>query len=219
MNPMLSKALREFTTGPLNQLIVNLGGQDGSQWEDELNKFLRKESCWVNGQAAQATQPKPKSTNILRSISAGKDISLDASDGTEFLADQAKLFPGWLDQDFVNYRTNVSESPVSAVKVEVHEMVRSGDFSKIFGSFNVDLDKLRLSQGQIIQFVKKHPEWLHPDGYATLFLFKVGDEFFVVLVGRSVGRLWARVLRFSYVGVWLADGRSRVVVPQLTLES
>lgn len=46
MDNMLSKALREFTTGPLNQLIVNLGGKDGDQWEKEFNRFLRKESCW-----------------------------------------------------------------------------------------------------------------------------------------------------------------------------
>lgn len=57
---MLSKALREFTTGPLSQLIVNLGGQDGAEWEKQLKQFLRKEPCWSNGQVAQVTQPKPK---------------------------------------------------------------------------------------------------------------------------------------------------------------
>jgi hypothetical protein len=68
MNTMLSKALREFTTGPLNQLIVNLGGQEGDQWEEELKKFLRKEPCWSNGQVAQVTQPKPK-PSILELVS------------------------------------------------------------------------------------------------------------------------------------------------------
>ena len=65
---MLSKALREFTTGPLNQLIVNLGGQEGDQWEEELKKFLRKEPCWSNGQVAQVTQPKTK-PSILELVS------------------------------------------------------------------------------------------------------------------------------------------------------
>jgi hypothetical protein len=65
---MLSKALREFTTGPLNQLIVNLGGQEGDQWEEELKKFLRKEPCWSNGQVAQVTQPKP-TPSILELVS------------------------------------------------------------------------------------------------------------------------------------------------------
>lgn len=68
MDTMLSKALREFTTGPLNQLIVNLGGQEGDQWEEELKKFLRKEPCWSNGQVAQVTQPKTK-PSILELVS------------------------------------------------------------------------------------------------------------------------------------------------------
>ena len=68
MDTMLSKALREFTTGPLNQLIVNLGGQDGSQWEEELKRFLRKELCWSNGEVAQAPAPKPR-TDLLELVS------------------------------------------------------------------------------------------------------------------------------------------------------
>ena len=47
MDTILSRALREFTTGPLNQLIVNLGGHDGDQWEQQLKRFLRKEPCWI----------------------------------------------------------------------------------------------------------------------------------------------------------------------------
>ncbi len=68
MDIMLSKALREFTTGPLNQLIVNLGGQDGNQWEEELKKFLRKEPCWISGNVTQVAQWKPASC-ILELVS------------------------------------------------------------------------------------------------------------------------------------------------------
>ncbi|MBI3442321.1 MAG: hypothetical protein HY007_00940 [Candidatus Sungbacteria bacterium] len=58
MDAMLSKALREFMTGQLNQLVVNLGGQDGDEWERELKRFLRKEPCWSNAAVAQV-EPKP----------------------------------------------------------------------------------------------------------------------------------------------------------------
>ncbi len=68
MDTMLSRALREFTTGPLNQLIVNLGGQYGDQWEAELKKFLRKEPCWTNGNVTQVAQPKP-TPSILELVS------------------------------------------------------------------------------------------------------------------------------------------------------
>lgn len=46
MDNMLSKALREFMTGPLNQLIVNMGGKNGDMVEAELSKFNRGEPCW-----------------------------------------------------------------------------------------------------------------------------------------------------------------------------
>lgn len=71
MDTMLSKALREFTAGPLNQLIVNLGGQDGDQWERELKQFLRKEPCWTNSQVMQVAEPKPK-PSILELVSTVK---------------------------------------------------------------------------------------------------------------------------------------------------
>ena len=43
---MLFTALREFTTGLLNQLLVNLAGHDGKIWLEEFKKFLRREVCW-----------------------------------------------------------------------------------------------------------------------------------------------------------------------------
>lgn len=54
---MLFTALREFTTGLLNQLLVNLSGQDGQVWLEELKRFLRKEPCWVGGAQAPAAKP------------------------------------------------------------------------------------------------------------------------------------------------------------------
>lgn len=57
MNKQLSTALREFITGPLNQLIVNLGGQDGDQWEQQFKQFLRKEPCWTSGHVMQVVEP------------------------------------------------------------------------------------------------------------------------------------------------------------------
>ena len=62
MEHMLSKALREFFSGPLNQLIVNLGGESGEEWEAELKKFLRKETCWPGAEITQAVIDDPDNT-------------------------------------------------------------------------------------------------------------------------------------------------------------
>ncbi len=72
MDAILSKALREFITGPLNQLIVNLGGQNGDHWEQQFKQFLRKEPCWIDGQITQVTQI----TQVAQSISAPSILKL-----------------------------------------------------------------------------------------------------------------------------------------------
>ena len=46
MDTVLSRALRQFISGPLNQLLVNLGGEDGVEWEKALKRFLRRENPW-----------------------------------------------------------------------------------------------------------------------------------------------------------------------------
>lgn len=48
MKNMLSEALCAIR-GLLNQLLVNLEGEQGEEWLYEFKKFLRKERCWVKG--------------------------------------------------------------------------------------------------------------------------------------------------------------------------
>lgn len=82
MDTMLSKALREFTTGPLNQLIVNIGGQEGGLWEGELKKFLRRQPCWSK---AEEVKPQPK-----QKLLGNHNAAFAASGEEEFVA--KKLF-------------------------------------------------------------------------------------------------------------------------------
>lgn len=43
----LSRALRDFMSGPLNQLIVDLAGKRSEEVERELKKFNRRQPCWT----------------------------------------------------------------------------------------------------------------------------------------------------------------------------
>ena len=106
------------------------------------------------------------------------------------------------------------------IKMVVYEMIKDGTLAQIFGGIGDDLNNLCLTQPQIIQFVVKHRNRLRTDGYGTLFLFKVSDEFFVAFVYfGDYGRLRVHADRFSSDGVWNAERRHRIVVPQLTLRS
>lgn len=93
MDTMLSKALRKFTTGPLNQLIVNLGGQDGAEWEQQFKQFLRKEPCWTKGQVTQVTQPKTKPSilGLVSTVKVDFDKLPTVPDGWTILPDYEQL--------------------------------------------------------------------------------------------------------------------------------
>ena len=75
-----------------------------------------------------------------------------------------------------------------------------------------------LTQAQIVEFCRTEKDKLSQDWY-TFFLFKVGGEFFVAFVYFVVGgQLRVGSYRFSRDGVWNAEYRHRIVVPQLTLK-
>jgi len=191
----------DLTLGQTNALVKKLGGMD------VVSKILTN--------AVKVTIETIKEP-FLRLISGAEQIMLAATDGTATIAESKDVFTAGIDADFQSWGTNVAGKATSATAVAVHEVAKDGNFSQLFGSLGNDLDKLRFEQGQIIQFVKDHKKWLQADGYATLFLFKVGTEFFVAIVGVfSGGRLVVLVRRFSDDCVWGAGPRRRIVVPQL----
>ena len=152
-----------------------------------------------------------------RLISGTEVITLNPTDGMETIAKAGSLFTGGIDSDFANYGCDVVVPATGKQNVAVREMIMNGTFAQIFGELG-KLDDLCLTQAQIIQFVKSHRKWLRKDGYATFFLFKIGNEFFVARVSfADDGRLEVGVRHLSDDYVWYAGSQHRMVVPQLTL--
>ena len=76
------------------------------------------------------------------------------------------------------------------------------------------------SREQVDEFCRVHHDKLRKGGYATFFLYKEREEFFVALVGvYGDGRLRVGVGRFSCGVVWNAESRYRFVIPQQTPSS
>ena len=156
----------------------------------------------------------------LKLLSGAETLMLDALDGEETLATAKEVFPLGINDKFKNWGTDKAGIATNEQAVGVHELVKDGTFAQMFGSLGTDLDKLCLTQAQIKNFCKKHPNWLHKDGYVTFFLFKVGYQFFVARVVVGSGGLFVGVARFGYVRVWYTGGSGsslRVVVPQIPL--
>jgi hypothetical protein len=155
----------------------------------------------------------------LRLISGREQLILSQTDGNDTLARATDVF-SYIDSNFKNWACDVEGQATEQAPVQVYEMVENVTLHKMFGGFEVEADRLSLTQAQIKQFVKRYPDWLKKSGNGTFFLFKVGSEFFVAAVYFfSDGRLGVRVRRFSLDRIFLAKKRHRLVVPQLALKS
>ncbi|MBI2482049.1 MAG: hypothetical protein HYV76_00555 [Candidatus Vogelbacteria bacterium] len=156
-----------------------------------------------------------EANGFLKLISGKEEITLDPTDGTETLAKAKDLFV-WIDDCFTSWGLGLPATATPATKVQVHELVKNGRFNQFFNSVGGNLDQLCLTQHQIKQFVQKYGGWLRTSEYATLFLFKQGEEFFIAYVDLDDdGGLRVDVYRFSNDSVWYAVYRPRVVLPQL----
>ena len=169
----------------------------------------------------------------LRLIPGSTNITIAAIDGKKIIAKATDIFTGYLDPDFRNLGLNIASQATVDTQVHVYEMERDGTFAQIFGGFGENLDRLCLSQAQIVEFVTTQKNWLRTDGYGTFFLFKekvkgedkffVADVFFdvrghldVIVCELSGGGVWdVSVDPLSRDFVWPAEYRHRVVVPQL----
>jgi hypothetical protein len=151
-------------------------------------------------------------------------ILVNPTDGTEFIADAKEVFSGYIDDDFTNWNLKVRGKGTPAMPVEIHEQTEDGMFAQIWEILNGDLNKLRMTQGQIKDFSKNNRDKLRADGYGTFFLFSRGDEpvnadksnVFVANVSfGDGGRLKVGVIRFLRGYVWGARFQHRFVFPQL----
>jgi len=161
---------------------------------------------------ADSVEAKPL---ILRLISGGEKIMIEALDGKAYISDAKKTFKSFIDGNFKNWGLNQFGSATAETLLDVSEMVGDGTFVQIFTGISSNLEKLVMTQAQIIRFCEKHPTWLRQEGYATFFLTKVNGEYFVVRVYVASDGLNVRVYRLGHGNVWNGVYRHRVVSPQL----
>lgn len=190
------------TLGQVEAVWNKLGGVVGVQ------KFLADELAVIE-RDIKASIP----TSRLRLLGLA---TLVATNGQETIAQAKEVFPGFIDPDFKNWGCDVTSESTPEMPVALHELVQDGDFRTIFTSLGTDLDKLCLTQPQIIQFCRQHQRLLSADGHATFFLFKANNVFFVANVRWHVRKLRVYVRFLSIVIVWNGESCHRVVVPQLT---
>lgn len=152
---------------------------------------------------------------FLQLISSGEKLIIESLKGTTCISDAEDAFKLYIDPDFRKWKLDKFSSPTSEMMVEVSEIVKDVTLMQLFVSITPDLDKLVLTQSQIIRFCEKYPGWLREARYATFFLTRVSDEYFVVHVHADSGGLRIHVYRTGHSYLWRADDRHRVVLPRL----
>ena len=154
-------------------------------------------------------------SDVVRLISGGAELMLDACDGKKTIAQASGVF-SHIDLDFKNWGTDVAGRATPATPVAVYEQREHADFAKMFGTLADDPSKLVLEQDQVLNFIQKYRNWLRQDGWETFFILRSRGKFFVAFVYCfSYGHLDMYLDRFKDSHVWSADYRDRLVVPQL----
>ncbi|MFA6295601.1 MAG: hypothetical protein WC666_04270 [Candidatus Paceibacterota bacterium] len=79
METMRHHTIQDFILKTFIQLIVNLMGPEDSQWKEELEKFIKKEPCWVKSQVVvqapiiEPNLPIPDTTTAIKT-----DVAVEA---------------------------------------------------------------------------------------------------------------------------------------------
>lgn len=184
---------------------------------DEIARLEEKKGKWLPEVEAILRKAAEKPNPILRRLYEEERIVIGPTDGSETIAQASNVFTGGIDPDFINWDLDHPCEPTEEREVEVQEMAESATFAGMFAFLLPDLDSLVLTQHQVKSFCREHRDKLHPEGWATFFLLKEGEEFFVANVfANSGGQLEVLVCQFENDCVWDAEDRHRLVVPQLS---
>lgn len=174
------------------------------QLEWWLNKPTKERDKFIL--AGLASRQKTRSRSILRPIQSG--LVIPATFGTRTFAQATDIFPGGI----YGKNCNIIGEARPETPIVVHELNENGTLQQIFGGQGVSFDQLCLEPEQIIQFVIKYSEHLHPQGYATFFLLP-GSSLVASVYWDDDRGLGVYVYHFSCDFVWRAGSRHRVVLP------
>lgn len=156
----------------------------------------------------------PETTSHLCRLESG--LVIPATAGTRTFVTQRDMFPGYFDEDFVGFGTDVPTGATAPTPSDLYEIISDGDFRDILGSFNIDPEPFFWrSQDQIITWLETHSRYLYSEGWATCFPLIVGEKRLFVDVDRNNCGLETHVRHFDCGIVWHAEHRSIVVLPQL----
>ncbi len=171
---------------------------------------------------AESVEVKPA---ILRLLSDGQSLSLNALNGQRLIYNSKKTFPSFIDDDFKHWNLNKKGVATPKTIIEVHQIMQDSTFMEIFSALPGTWNQKWLSQNQIIEFCEELSNCLSTTG-VTISLVKKDenkpvdeakpqDNLVVVYVRVNSDGLYVDVISLEYGRRWDAEYLCRVVSPQL----
>ncbi len=138
-NDILGSLVRALVTVPVDRLGLvqdfarKLADPSGEQWFEQGKLFLRKESCWTNGQDPQVTQSNPTPSILEPEVEADSIIRVDLS--------IRPSYPDWVKEVVHPELEDIgpAEYDISAVEQWLHDGQKGGKWiegTKIWAELN-----------------------------------------------------------------------------------
>lgn len=156
-------------------------------------------------------------SSVLKMLSVDK-LTIPKTGGERYIDKAEEFFSSCIDSDFQNWNLNKPGKATGETVVQAYELNKDATFTEMFTSLSTDLDKLCLTQSQIISFCEKYSDNFFKDSNSLFFLFSDGEgknkKYFVASVYAFSAGLFAYVYHFESDNLWYAEFCHRVVVPQ-----
>ena len=109
---------------------------------------------------------------------SNEEIIIKATKGERTIEKMRNVFR-FVDHDLAKQDIDVKGLPTPEMRVEVFKMIKNGTAAEVFGGFGENLDRLCLTQDQIISFVENHTKWIGKKICGVSFLTKIKNVYFV----------------------------------------
>lgn len=169
--------------GALYDLLEKLNSNSGADWFHNLKLFLRKQQLdWPTIESPEKTGARcPEIIRqvvqppVLRLVSGGEALFIPAGRGGRNIKDAKDVFTGGVIVSPFSENLNRSvpqQKSRPGTYVQIFEFLGKDISPRVgFGSFGKYLDRVCLTEEQIVLFVKLHGKWFCYGSF-LLFLFK-----------------------------------------------
>lgn len=136
-----------------------------------------------------------------------------------FTSERKKMFPGFFELGDTSVKNGLPGDPTEETSSAVYEMIAGGNLIEILRCIDSKIEPFFWgSEAQIISWVKKHRQHLHPDGYGAFFPLITNGEYLTIHIGlhRETRLLGVSAAHCGQKGklVFVEGVIPRLVIPQ-----